>query len=140
TLLAGGTTTFSTTGSLANARLKNSGTVDIGASTVGGNLAVTSTTGSITESGNISTGASGSSFTTSAAGQTINLASQTNNTITGTTSFSTNGTAGNVSFTNNVNGPTDLRSEERRGGIAANATGGGFPERGIINLDAMVQS
>src|SRR5260221_10124912 len=48
------------------------------ASTEGGNLVGTATTGTITETGVITVGANGSSFTTQGAAQNINLASQTN--------------------------------------------------------------
>src|SRR5258708_21520734 len=71
-----GAVSLNTTGATGDATIEATA-LNFGASNVGGTLTGTATTGGITESGAITAG--GGSFTTQAANQSINLATQANN-------------------------------------------------------------
>src|SRR6266513_552124 len=70
---------FSTSGQTGDVTYRNVGAIVFPTTTIGGKLVAVSDTGSISETGVITTGASGSSFTTSTSGQSIDLGTQANN-------------------------------------------------------------
>ncbi|MDY0745958.1 YDG domain-containing protein [Paucibacter sp. R3-3] len=71
-VLSGHTVSLNTTGTAADASLTGD-TINFAASTIGGKLTAAASTGGISQSGALVLGADGSSFTTAAAGQSINL-------------------------------------------------------------------
>ncbi|MZH13427.1 MAG: filamentous hemagglutinin N-terminal domain-containing protein [Nitrospinae bacterium] len=92
-----GAVTLNTTGASANATIDGgTSTLDLAASTIGGNLAVTAGD-SITDSGVLTVGGT-ASFTTDTTDKPITLNSQ--NAVTGQLTFSTIGTGGDVTFDN----------------------------------------
>jgi hypothetical protein len=101
--------------------------LNFGASTIGGALTATATTGGITESGAITAGGN-SNFTTSTAGQSINLASSTN-AFGGTVGFNTSGATGNAAITS---GTLNFGTSNIGGTLIATAATGGITESGPI--------
>ncbi len=124
-----GTVSLNTTGAGGNASIKG-GALKFASSTIGGSLTAEATTGTITQTGPITTGAAGSSFTTDAANQAITLTNAGNGLTDA--AFNTNGTA-NVSITN----PALLFGTSIIGGsLTATATTGGITESGPITVGA----
>ena len=88
------TVTFSSGGTLANVTIKNTATFDLLALTLSGDLIVTSTGGSITDSGALAISGT-SAFTTSTSNEDITL-DITTNAFTGAVTLSTTGLTGNA--------------------------------------------
>ena len=93
-----GAVSLNTHGASGNASLTNNRATVLGTSNVGGNLTVTDTVGSLTQTG-VLTVAGTSSFTTSATNADITLTGA--NLLTGAVSLITHGASGNASLTNN---------------------------------------
>jgi hypothetical protein len=104
----------------------SSSSLNFGASTVGGALTATATTGGITESGVLT--AAGGTFSAATANQDVNLATQTNN-FTGAVSLNTKGT-GNAA----IKGTSlNLGASTVGGTLAATSTTGSISESGILS-------
>src|SRR5205807_57235 len=120
---------LNTSGATGDAAIKDAA-LSFAASTVGGKLTATATTGTITETGVITVGANGSSFTTQGAAQNINLASQTN--VFGGKDVSLNAT-GNAS----VKGDALIFAASTEGGnLVGTATTGTITETGVVTTGA----
>src|SRR5262249_40009288 len=91
-----GAASLNTSGASGNASLTNNEATVLGASNVGGNLAVTGRVGNLTQSAVLTVGGT-SSFTTSTANATIALNNL--NLLTGAVSLNTSGASGNASLT-----------------------------------------
>ncbi|MFA5182276.1 MAG: filamentous hemagglutinin N-terminal domain-containing protein, partial [Syntrophales bacterium] len=120
TLQSNGAITLSTTGAAGNATIVNDSALVLGASTIGGNLTATATTGTITQTGALTVGGTGN-FVTTAADQGITLG-DTANAITGDVTFTTNGT-NNLSHVAIDNGATALKlgASTIKGNLSATA-------------------
>ena len=94
-----GSVAFNTTGSSGNATVVDASGLNLGASTVGGNLSATATTGNMEDSG-VLTIAGTSSFTTSANNATITL--DNTNAFTGAVTLSTTGSTGHSTIDNGI--------------------------------------
>ena len=107
-------------------------TLPTSVSNLAGKLVLISDTGSITQTAPFSVGADGSSFTTSAAGQTITLTSA--NLLNGNTvSLNTAGSAGNASLTaNSIN----FAASTVGGALTATASAGSIIQSGALTLGA----
>ncbi len=117
-----GAVTLSTTGASGNASLTNNHATVLAASSVGGNLAVTNSTGNLTQTGVLTVGGT-SSFTTSASNATITLTQA--NLLTGAVTLNTTGASGNASLTNDLAGGTTLGTSTVGGSLTVTTTGTG---------------
>ena len=126
-----GAVSLSTSGAGGNASLINNhlGTV-LGASTVGGNLSVTSSQGNLTQTGALSVAGS-ASFTASSANTTITL-TNAGNQMTGTVALNTTGAGGNVSLTNNA--ATTLATSTIGGNLTVTDTAGNLGQSGALTV------
>ncbi|MBQ0961321.1 autotransporter-associated beta strand repeat-containing protein [Ideonella sp. 4Y11] len=124
--------TLSTNGSLGDAAIRADSLV-FATSSVGGKLTATAATGGISQTGVLTTGADGSSFTTSTAGQTIDLSSQTNQFGSHSVGFNTTGTGGDVAVT--ADG-LKLAASNVGGRITALAATGGISQSGVLTTGA----
>jgi Repeats of unknown function (DUF5649) len=124
-----GAASLNTSGASGNASLTNARATVLGASNVGGNLTVTNTGGSTTQTGAL-TVAGTSAFTTTVANADITLTSA--NLLTGAVSLNTSGTTGNASLTNaaptvlgasNIGGNLTVRTDSITVTGAVNASG-----------------
>jgi filamentous hemagglutinin family protein len=120
------TVSLNTSGTGGDATLSGNA-VNLAASTVGGALDVTATTGNITDSGAISVGGT-STFTTSAADADITLDTTS---VTGSVGLNTNGTGGDATFTSSS--AVDLAASTIGGALAVTA-GGAITDSGNLNV------
>ena len=116
-----------------NLALRNSGDVELGALTLAGRLNVTSETGSIRSTGILSVGADGSSFTTIAAGQGIDLSGFTHAFGNSTVAFQTSGGAGAVVVQADT---LNFAASTIGGSLTATATTGNISQAGVLSLGA----
>jgi filamentous hemagglutinin family protein len=121
-----GTVSLNTSGTGGDATLSGNA-VNLAASTVGGALDVTATTGNITDSGAISVGGN-ATFTTSAADADITLDTTS---VTGSVGLNTNGTGGDATFTSSS--AVDLAASTIGGALAVTA-GGAITDSGNLNV------
>lgn len=116
------------TSGAANVTIVNATGVNINGWTVGGNLAVTATTGDITDSAATTVGGN-ASFTTGASGADIAL-DELN--VTGTVAVNTAGAGGNASIVNA--GALTLAASSVGGTLAATATSGNLTDSGTVTV------
>jgi hypothetical protein len=110
----------------------NSNALKFGTTGVGGKLVATAATGGITQNGAITTGANGSTFTTSTAAQAIDLGTSTNQFGANSVAFTTTGSADvTVSADALKFGATSVG-----GKLAATAATGGITQSGAITTGA----
>lgn len=102
--------------------------VDIAASTVAGNLAVTAATGNLTDSGTVSATGTGT-FTTSASNATITLNQLA---VTGAISANTTGASGNATLVNATG--INLAASTVGGTLDATATTGNITDSGAVTV------
>ncbi|HHJ15163.1 MAG TPA: filamentous hemagglutinin N-terminal domain-containing protein, partial [Gammaproteobacteria bacterium] len=117
-----------TNGATGNATLVNATAVDLAASSVGGNLDVTASTGNIVDSGTATVGGT-ASFTTSAANASINLAQLA---ATGAIDVNTNGATGNAAVVNAT--AVDLATSNVGGNLDITATTGSITGSGALTV------
>jgi len=123
-----GAVSLNTTGSTGNATVVDASGLDLGASTVGGNLVATATTGDIVDSG-VLTIAGTSSFTTSANNADIILNNA--NAFTGTVQLTTNGSGdATVVDASGLN----LAASTVGGNLVATATTGDIVDSGVLTI------
>ena len=111
----------------ANLLVRNVGAIQLGTSTIAGKLVLISDAGGITETGVLTTGATGNSFTASSANQNIDLSSSTN-AFTGTVALNTSGTGTAAIKATSLN----FGASTIGGALTATATTGGIAESGAI--------
>ncbi|MFN0131068.1 MAG: beta strand repeat-containing protein, partial [Phycisphaerales bacterium] len=123
-----GSIAANTTGASGNATIVNGTGVDLAASSVGGALAVTATTGNITDSGTVTVGGN-ATLTTGQANDDI-TANQL--AVTGTVAANTTGATGNATI---VNATTlDLAASSVGGNLTATATTGNLTDSGTLTV------
>ncbi|MEM7167084.1 MAG: filamentous hemagglutinin N-terminal domain-containing protein, partial [Planctomycetota bacterium] len=127
-----GSVLFTTSGGLADVNL-DAGTsaVDLGSSTIGGDLTVTAG-GNMTQSGALTVGGN-ASFTTDVSNSTITLNSS--NAITGTVAFSTVGTTAHVQFDNGTSA-LDLAASSVSGNLSV-TSGEVITQSGALTVSGM---
>ena len=128
----GHTVAFNTTGSTSHASVR-ADALQLAASTIGGRLTATATSGDITQTGALTLGAAGSSFTTFAANADIVLTQAGNSFVNTTLALSTSGAGGDASVTGNA---LVLGSSSIGGTLTAIATSGDISQTGALNLGA----
>ena len=127
TLAITGPIALSTNGAFAHATIVNATAVDLAASSVGGNLSVTATTGTITDSGPVVAGGTGT-FTASAANQSITLDQLT---VSGQMAVTTSG-SGNVTIVNGAG--VTLQASSIGGDLTVTTTTGGIFDDGTVTV------
>ncbi len=127
-LAVDGTIAVNTTGAAGHATIVNDVGVDLAASTVGGNLSATATTGNITDSAAI-TVTGGASYVTLADNATITVDNQA---VTGAFAVTTNGTTGHATITN-ATGVT-LATSTVDGNLTVTATNGNITDTGTVTV------
>jgi hypothetical protein len=128
--MTGGDLILNTNGT-GNVTIVNSVGVDFGTSSVGGNLAVTATTGNITQNGGALAVGGTSALTTSANDADITLAN-TSNALTGAVTLSTAGTAGNATLDNGTKNLV-LAASTVNGNLGV-TTGGTITQTGALSI------
>ena len=106
--------------------LRDSDGIVLGASTIGGPLNVTATSGNITDTGEVNV-TGDASFTTSQSDADIDLGSLA---VTGTIALTTNGTTGDASIVNTVG--IDFNETSVSGALSATASTGNITQSGAI--------
>ncbi|WP_158080985.1 hypothetical protein, partial [Pelomonas sp. KK5] len=127
-LLNGHTVSLNTTGSGGSAVL-NADVITLAASTIGGNLNATASIGGITQTGALTLGTDGSSFTTSSAGQPILLTQS--NVFSGRSVLLNAG--GDASITADA---LQFAASSVAGKLTATASAGGIVQSGVLALGA----
>ncbi|HET6787876.1 MAG TPA: hypothetical protein VFH49_07945, partial [Aquabacterium sp.] len=117
-----------TTGSAAAASLVNATGITLGASSVGGALNVTATTGNISDNGTVSVGGN-LQLSTSANNATIN-ANELN--VAGTIGLSTTGSAAHATVVNALG--LNLAASTVGGNLSATASGGNLEDSGTVTV------
>ena len=124
-----GAVALNTTGSSAHATVVDASGLNLAASTVGGNLSATATTGNMTDSG-VLTIAGTSSFTTSATDADIILNNA--NAFTGAVALNTTGSSGNATVVD-ASG-LNLGASTVGGNLSATATTGNMEDSGVLTI------
>ena len=132
------TVSFSATGATGDVSFRNVGDIVFPLTTVGGKLVAVSDSGNISQTGVLTSGANGNSFTTSTANKTIDFGTLLNG-LTGTVSLNTSGAAGDAAI---KNGALDFATSVVGGKLTATAVtgaltveaGGITTEGGAISL------
>ena len=124
-----GAVALNTTGSSGNATVVDASGLNLGASTVGGNLVATATTGNMEDSG-VLTICGTSSFTTSATNADIILNNA--NAFTGAVALNTTGSSGNATVVD-ASG-LNLGASTVGGNLIATATTGNMEDAGVLTI------
>ncbi|MBL9031637.1 MAG: filamentous hemagglutinin N-terminal domain-containing protein, partial [Phycisphaerae bacterium] len=123
-----GSISVNTTGSTGHATITHATGVDLGASSVGGNLTVTATTGNITDSGAVAVGGN-ASFTTSQTNDDITVDQLA---VTGSVAVNTTGATGHATIVNAT--ALNLAASSVGGSLAATASTGNLTDSGTITV------
>ncbi|MFN0132968.1 MAG: beta strand repeat-containing protein, partial [Phycisphaerales bacterium] len=123
---AAGSVAVNTNGALGDATIVNVSSLDLGASTIGGDLAATATTGNITDSGVVTVGGN-AAFTASNANDDITVNQLA---ATGTVAANTTGATGNATIVNAT--ALDLAASSVGGNLTATATTGNITDSGAV--------
>src|SRR5262249_10095918 len=128
TLAVTGTIAANTTGATGDATLVNATAVNLAASTIGGNLAVTGTLGSMTDSGLVTVGGTGA-FTTSANNASITLDSLA---VAGQMTPTTTGAGANVTLVNATG--VNIGAWTVGGNLSVTAATGNITDSGTVTV------
>jgi hypothetical protein len=126
-----GAVSLNTSGPSGDAQLSNDRATVLGGSSVGGNLTVTDTVASLTQSGVLAVGGT-SSFTTLAANADITLDGA--NQFIGAVSLSTGGAGGNASLSNIASGGLVLGASNVGGNLTVVSTLGDLSQSGALTV------
>ena len=121
-----GTIALHTNGLGGDATITNDATINFAASTIGGSLTATATTGDITDAGVVAVGGN-ASFTTVAAGADIDLNLLQ---VDGTIALHTNGLGGDATITNDA--AINFAASTIGGSLTATATTGDITDAGVV--------
>ena len=124
-----GAVSLATSGSSGSASLTNNKATALAASNVGGSLAVTDSTGNLTQSGVLTVGGT-SSFATSASNATVTLGLA--NLLSGPVTLGTIGGSGNASLSNDL--ATTLAASTLGGSLAVTDQAGNLTQSGVLTV------
>ncbi|MCC6661572.1 MAG: filamentous hemagglutinin N-terminal domain-containing protein [Phycisphaerales bacterium] len=127
-LAVGGAISVSTSGAGADATIVDASTLSLGASTVGGALTATATTGNLVDSAPVAV-TGNATFTTSAANADISLAQTT---VGGSISLNTTGTTGLATLIHN--GSVDLAVSSVGGDLSVVVSNGNLTDSGLVTV------